>query len=290
MLKGIAPAQMRRIPPSMQQALLRRGEWSLCAMEHSRIGPVSIDDPGAPFHHLSLPLERVRLNVRLHSEGHRQRYAIGPDSIGMIEAGVGGTTSWDDVYESACFYFSNESLSVALGCDVGANAHAIRTDAGLHAPVLTRLLHALHADAGSGQPHGQLVGDAIFIALAAQLVPGKLIGSGFRAGDWRVRRALEYIHANLSQALNIQVIADAAATSPFHLSRAFRGLLGCSIWRYVLRERARHAQALMKVPGQSLAEVSQLAGFETYASFIAAMRHEFGQPPAKLRQVLTDAR
>lgn len=57
----------------MTAALVRRGEWSLCAMEHSRIGPAHIEAAGVPFHHLALPLERVPLKFGLKIEGHRQR-------------------------------------------------------------------------------------------------------------------------------------------------------------------------------------------------------------------------
>lgn len=287
MLTGVLPAAMSKVPPSMGDALLRRAEWSLCAMEHSLIGPVCLEDPGMPFHHLALPLGNAPPKVYMKIEGRRSNGGIARDTIGVIEAGVGGIVSWDKPYESACFYFTSESLAVALGRDVNSYAHSIRTTGILHAPVICHLLHALHADAATGQPHGALIGDSIFVALAARLVPaGEHRRSCRRPGthDWRIRRALEHIHAHLTDALNITSIAAAAATSPFHLSRSFREMLGCSIWQYVLRERARRALILMRDPALNLADVAQSAGFETYSGFIEAVRREFGQAPAKLRQ------
>ncbi len=285
-LTGPTPAQMRKVPPDMADAVLRRGEWSLCAMEHSRIGPVHFDAPGAPFHHLALPLEPVPLRFGLGIEGRHQHGRNAPDILTMIEAGVGGMTTWDGTYESACFYFTSESLAVALARDIEGSACAIHTRVDLHAPALARLLHALHADAVAGQPHGMLVGDSIFVALATQLVPDgerRRIRIRSDARDWRVRRALEYIHAHLADALDIVSIAAAATTSPFHLNRAFRIAVDCSIWQYVLRERARYAAALMRDRRLTLMQVAQCSGFETYASFIASVRREFGVSPAKLR-------
>lgn len=287
MSADIAPAALRKVPPGLQHTVSRRGVWSLCALEQSRFGPVDMEVPPLPFHHLALPLDRERLKMGMRVDGHRHAAQMGPNEIGVVAAGDGGAFWWDRPADSACVYFTSAALGAALGCEVGEDTHALRSKINLHAPGVVRLLRALHADAGAGQPHGNLIGDAVFVALAAQLVPGRRIGSGPSVPDWRVRRALEYIHAHLTGELDLRAIAAAAATSPFHLSRAFRMALGCTIWQYVLRERARCAFALMRDdPQSSLAGVAQASGFDTYASFIAAVRREYGHAPARLRAAL----
>ncbi len=281
------PAQFRKVPPELASAVVRRAEWSLCAMEHSRIGAIEFEAPGAPFHHLALPLESVPLRFGLTVDGRHQFGRNAPDMMTTIEAGAGGATMWDETYESACFYFTTGSLSAALGEAVEDTAHNVRTRVEQHAPLLVRLLRALHADAAAGQPHGTLVGDSVFVALAAQLVPrGEHRRWAARSvhEDWRVRRALEYIHARLTEPLSIAAISTAIATSPFYLNHAFRASLGLSIWQYVLRERARFGVSLMGNDRLNLTEIAMLSGFETYASFIAAVRREFGEAPARLRQ------
>ncbi|MFT3757123.1 MAG: AraC family transcriptional regulator [Pseudoxanthomonas sp.] len=276
MLMEPAPIVLSKLPPPLVQ---RRGEWSLCAMEQSCIDALSIGEPGAPFHHISLPLGSPP-EIGFHIDGRRGRFDPGPDRLMVFEACADGKAWWNGVYASACFYFTPQAMQVALGSEVRASLH---TRASLHAPVAAQLLRALHADAQAGQPHGALVGDAIFTALAAQFVPGVKMGTGPRDDDWRVRRALEYIHAHLHEALDLPAIASAAATSLFHFSRAFRAAMGCTPWQYVLRERARNAVALMRDHRVSLVQAAQRAGFETYASFIASVKREYGVTPAKLR-------
>jgi len=283
----VEPAALGRLPPPPHEFLLCRGQWSLCAMEHSRIHSVCIDDPGVPFHHLSLPIGGDPPAVGMRMDGRKMRAGFGADTFAVIEAHVGGTTWWNGPFESACFYFTSQALDLSLGLDGGRRAHDLHSTLNRHAPVAVQLLRALHADAVAGQPHGALVGDAIFAALAAQFVPGRHIGTGPSGRDWRVRRALEYIHVHLTDRLSIQAIAAAAATSPFHLGRAFRAALGLPIWQYVLRERARRARTLMRDPRLSLAQVAQASGFDTYASFIDAVRREFGAAPAALRGART---
>lgn len=288
----LLPANLSKLPPDLSDALLRRGEWSFCAMDHSRLGPIDFEAPGAPFHHMALPMERVPLKFGLSVDGRRQIGRNAPDVLTVIEAGAGGRTTWDATFESACFYFTTHSLGVALGCEIEERAHGVRTAVEFQSPRLVRLLRALHVDAEAGQPHGSLIGDAIFVALAAQLVPK---GDHQRvpprgAGEAsRVKRAIEHIQANLTDRLDIAGISAAASTSPFYLNHAFRAVLGCSIWQYVLRERARLGFALMRDVRHSLAEVSQLAGFETYASFIASVRNEYGSLPRDLRRTLIPA-
>lgn len=284
---NLPPGALRKVPAEAADMLLGRGEWSFCAMEHSRIGAVELREDGAPFHHLALPLERRPLRFTFAMGGRRQHGRSAPDTLAMIEAGTQGTSHWDDVLESACLYFTDEALAQALGTE-GANVdHAIRTRLDHHSPALSRLVHALHADASCGQPHGALIGDSIFMALAARLVPTHPTSArvAMRPDEpWRVRNALAFIHAHLTAELSLARIADAAATSPFYLNHAFRHAIGCSIWQYVLRARARYAAVLMHDDATPLAEVALAAGFTTYAGFIQALRNEFGATPANLRR------
>lgn len=284
--RGLPPSRLTKIPPDFANLVLARGEWSYCAMEHSRIGAIALEDPGAPFHHIALPLDRTPLRFMLKMDGLRLHGRNAPDTVAMIEAGAAGVSQWDGVFESACLYFTDDALSHVLGLAERGGRPKIRTGIDQDAPVLARLLHALHLDAIDGQPHGALVGDAVFLVLAAHLATHRIaLRARPRNGEpWRVGNALAFIHSHLTEDLTIDQIAEAAATSPYYLNHAFRAAMGCSIWRYVLRERARHALVLMRREPLTLTEIALAAGFNTYPSFIAAARREFGQTPRNLRR------
>lgn len=286
MIDTPAPEALRRVPPELDAAVSLRAAWSQCAMERSRFGPIHIDDPGMPFHHLGLVLagEPTRMATRI--DGRLETTTMGPGKVSAIAAGNAGISAWHGPLEMACFYFTDAALAAALGREVGRH-HAIRSSLLGASPIVALLLRALHDDAMAGQPHGRLRGDALFLALAGQLVlPSArshepLVAS---VADRRVRHALAYIHAHLADALTVEAIAFAAATSPFHLARCFRAALGCTLWQYVLRERARHAARLMQHrPRLALARIADESGFDTYASFVAATRAVFGVAPARLK-------
>ncbi|RZZ90348.1 AraC family transcriptional regulator [Pseudoxanthomonas winnipegensis] len=282
-----ATSEMRKVPPWLSHTVSARASWSWCAMEQSCFGPVQLDAPALPFHHLSLPLDRGALRMGMCVDGRRHVARMGQDDIGIIAAGDGGRFWWDRPVDSACLYFTDAALGEIVGHEVTDRSHGLRSTLQLRAPAIAGLLRVLRTDAATGQPHGALVGDAVFVALIPQLMPMARVPSGPRAADWRVGRALAYIHAHLSEPLDLASIAQAAASSPFHLARAFRARMGCTLWRYVLRERARGACWRLRDERLSLAAVAQAAGFVSYAGFIAAMRHEFGQSPQQLRQALS---
>lgn len=287
---SLPPGALRKLPADASDMLIRRGEWSWCAMEHSRIGAIELRETCAPSHHIALPLDRRPLRFTFAMAGRRQHGRTAPDTVAMIEAGSEGTSHWDDVLESACLYFTDAALAQALGLEDRQVDHAVRTQLDHHSPALSRLVHALHSDAAAGQPNGSLIGDAIFMALATHLVSSRAVRARYGASPeepWRVRNALAFIHAHLSDDLTLAQIADAAATSPFYLNHAFRYAIGCSIWQYVLRARARYAALLMRDDQAALVTIALAAGFTTYAGFIQAFRREFGATPAKIRLAMS---
>ncbi len=107
-----------------------------------------------------------------------------------------------------------------------------------------------------------------------------------RASAIGVRRTLEYIHACLTEDIDVCSIAQAAETSPFHLSRSFRNAVGCSIWQYVSRRRVEVATGLMRDSALTLAEVAGMSGFDSYSTFAATFKAARGVSPARFRASL----
>ena len=132
-------------------------------------------------------------------------------------------------------------------------------------------------------------GDALFQQLVTLLAVDRRLlrdldyKSG--VGDRRVRRALEYVHAHLSEELDLQRIAEASETSVFHLSRLFRQATGYPVWRYVSRQRVEMAKGLMRDSAFTLAQVSALSGFSSYSTFATTFSAEQGLSPSRYRQL-----
>lgn len=283
--------ELSRVPPWFRHTISRRGVWKLCTLEQSCFGPMHDPTPSAPFHHFGVRLDHAPLRMGWLLDGAKCDTGLPWDHVSIIPAGASLKGWWDRPVDFACLYFTPAALLAAAGeADSPAASLEIRPAIAMQSPSLARLVRTLHADAAQGHPFGKMLGESIFVSLAALLVNDGRIARertfGAAIGDRRVRRSLEYIHAHLEHALDLCSIAQAAETSPFHLSRIFRNALGCSIWQYVLRCRVQLAAGLMRDSALTLTEVATMSGFETYSTFAAAFKAARGVSPARFRTTL----
>jgi len=224
-------------------------------------------------------------------DGKRTDTDMPEDHISFIPAGASFTGWLNRPVDFVCLYFTPSALTAAAGEEAMVAAKSeIRPVLGVQSPTLCRLVRALHSDAVQGHPYGRVLGESIFLSMAAllvndgRIVSRKLYREGI--GDRRIRRTLDYIHAHLDQEIDVCSIAAAAATSPYHLSRTFRISLGCSIWQYVSRNRVQLATGLMKDSALTLAQVASMSGFESYSTFAATFKADRGVSPARFRSGL----
>lgn len=281
---------LSRVPPWLQHAVLSRGEWSACALERSCFGPMHEPTPAAPFHHLAVRLDRAPMKMGWTSDGRRYETDLPHDHVSIIPAGASVTSWWDRPVDFACLYFTSDAVHAAVDEElVRSSRWELRPMLAVQAPSVSMLIRAIAKDTQLGQPFGRMRGDALFQQLATLLAVDRrlVLSRDYKdgVGDRRVRRALDYIHAHLSEELDLQRIAAAAETSVFHLSRLFRQKMGYPIWRYVSRLRVQMTIGLMKDPLLTLAQVAALSGFSSYSTFAATFRAEQGLSPLRYKQL-----
>ncbi len=283
--------ELSRVPPWFRHTISRRGVWKLCTLEQSCFGPMHDPTPSAPFHHFGVRLDDGPLKMGWILDGRRADTELPWDHVSVIPAGATLKSWWNRPVDFACVYFTPAALTSAAGAEaVSAAKLEIQPAVGVQSPTICKLMRALHTDAASGHPYGKMLGDSIFIAMAGLLVhDGRIVQDrAYRegVGDRRLRRTLDYIHAHLQEDIDVSSIALAAETSPFHLSRAFRRAMGCSIWQYVSRRRVEIATGLMRDAALTMGEVASMAGFESYSTFATSFKAARGIPPATFRAAL----
>lgn len=246
--------------------------------------------PAVPFHHLAVRLDRAPLKMGFKAEGRRDDTDLPHDHISVIPADASITSWWNRPVDFACLYFTPQAVVSAVGEEMLTTAHwELRLVLAVRAPAMSQLIRSLAVDAAAGQPYGRMRGDAMFQQLATLLVAdGRVLGNTrYKAGigDRRVRRALDYIHANICDELSLDAIAEASETSLFHLTRLFREATGIPIWRYVSRLRVQLAIGLMRDHTLPLNELAASVGFTSYSTFAATFVAERGMSPSSFRRL-----
>jgi AraC family transcriptional regulator len=157
-------------------------------------------------------------------------------------------------------------------------------------PLIERLARSLiHADTLGGA-FGQSYAEGIGLAIIAQLFGGNA-GAPEDGGSrvtglskWRLKRAIDYMMANLAEPIGLADIATAAGLSRMHFAAQFRVATGSRPHEYLVRRRIERAQELLLASRLALVEIAAEVGFKSQAHFTTVFARLVGETPKVWRQ------
>jgi AraC family transcriptional regulator len=140
-------------------------------------------------------------------------------------------------------------------------------------------LLAKECDADEESP---LYGESLTTALLAVFLTSpqtrvKAVRSGL--ARWQLRRAVEYMEANLLNDIRLTELARVAGLSPSQFARAFKVSIGLTPHRWLVEQRIHRAKRLMTKNGKSISVAAHLAGFASQSHFTKAFRRVTGTTP-----------
>ena len=200
--------------------------------------------------------------------------------------------SLDTPFDSLRFYVPQIAL------DEMANEAGMRPVSGLYAPnfgardlVLFGLAQAL---AGAMEQRGDgtaMFSDCIAIAFFAHIV--RAYGSSPDAGrnargglaSWQLRRARDFINANLAHDPSIAEVANECGLSASYFCRAFKQATGVPPHQWLIKQRVERAKELLRDPSQQLADIAQLCGFVDQSHFTRVFSKTEGYSPGRWRRL-----
>src|SRR5260370_30062975 len=158
-------------------------------------------------------------------------------------------------------------------------------------PIVFQLASLLAQVDDDGGPAGPTFVDGVSIALASRLftlnsMRGKPLVSNKSTPlpKWRLKRALDYIEANVTRPIYLAEISNAAGLTRMHFAAQFRAATGCSPSNYILRRKVAHSQQLLLDPHLSIADVAATMGFSTQAHYSVVFKRIVGKTPARWRE------
>jgi AraC family transcriptional regulator len=153
-------------------------------------------------------------------------------------------------------------------------------------PVIERLAHALLRADDLGGSFGQCYADSVGLAIVARLLAKKIepspsAGRSCVSGlpKWRLKRATDYIAANLAESIGLAEVAAATGLTRMHFAAQFRASTGLRPHEYLVRRRIERAQELLAETRVPLAEVALEVGFKAQAHFTTVFSRIVGETP-----------
>ncbi len=110
----------------------------------------------------------------------------------------------------------------------------------------------------------------------------KPTGSQMPDKEW-VTKVTTYIEDHYASKLTLRILADYSHSSPYHLQRTFKRIIGITPMAYIQQIRIKQAQALLTATELSILEVSQLVGLPNTPYFITLFKKVTGLTPSQYR-------
>lgn len=147
---------------------------------------------------------------------------------------------------------------------------------------ITQCAELLAQECAEEERNSPLYGESLTMALLAALFTSpqtqiKAVRSGL--ARWQIRRAMDYMEANLLNDIRIAELASLARLSPSQFARAFKVSTGFTPHRWLIEQRIQRAKRLMQKEKMSISLAAHLTGFATQSHFTKTFRRLTGTTP-----------
>jgi AraC family transcriptional regulator len=196
--------------------------------------------------------------------------------------------------------FNTVRLNISQSAlDALADERGLRRASGLYAPALgcsDAVMHGLAQTlvAAMEQPGEvtRLFVDYVALAFHAHVlhtygnVSADSVSKHGGLALWQLRRACEFIEANLDGDPSIADIAAECGLSSSHFAKAFKQTTGAPPHAWLSMKRIEHAKQLMNETNLELAEIAVACGFVDQSHFTRTFVRKVGRSPGKWRRLL----
>ena len=209
----------------------------------------------------------------------------------LVDLGDNPVVRLDTPFDSLRFYITQVAL------DEMANEAEIRRVEGLCAPnfgdrdlVMFGLAQAL---AGAMEQSGDgtaMFSDFIALAFFSHIVhayggaPAEE-PSARGLAPWQLRRACDFINANLASDPSISQVAHECGLSSSHFARAFKQATGVPPHRWLTKQRVERAKELLPDLNRELVDIALLCGFTDQSHFTRVFSSSEGYSPGRWRNL-----
>jgi AraC family transcriptional regulator len=266
--------------------------WASVAATRFRMGKVDISLPalGVPAFGVNYG-QRMQLKRTLRGRTVGARAVAGHLSLLPPDA----ETRWvfDQPGDVALVFLNRQLFRRAIeecaGCDPGSVE--ITPKFVIRDLVLERVAHRLLKEISQPGAASRLLTEELAQELATYLISAhsnvnlQRVGRSHTMAPSKLKRAKEFMLANLQSKVSLLDIASAAGMSLFHFAKAFRQATGQAPHQYLTVQRLLQARALLHDEGLSIAEVASSVGL-SHSRFTAVFTRRMGMTPSAFRGVL----
>jgi AraC family transcriptional regulator len=160
-----------------------------------------------------------------------------------------------------------------------------------HDPLVWQLVTALRQTLETAPTNNHFYVESLSTALAAHLMqfystrPPTL--RAYRGGlpQQKLKLALEYINAHLSEDLSLTALAAELNISQYYLCRLFKQSIGITPHAYLVQQRVERSKQLLKDRENLIVDVAIACGFANPSHFAKCFRQQIGISPKQFQRI-----
>jgi AraC family transcriptional regulator len=253
-------------------------------LERHSVGGIEI--PEHEHSELCLHLQvRGQEDFEWWSEGGNRIERTRSGSMILLAPGTRDRLHWHGNSERLILSMKPELLQ-RTALELGTNGDvSFRNRWALDDPATANLVTEMGKQAEDDWPLGKLYADLVGMSLASTLLrrfaetPPPAITRKGQLPMPQLRRAMEFITANLHRDVNLEEISAEIGLSPFHFARMFRETSGQTPYQYLLDQRISLAKSLLRNGTFSVQDIALQTGFSSPTNFVRAFRQRVGVTP-----------
>lgn len=249
-----------------------------------------IDQSALDHHFVSIHLGGAK-RLRRTGEGPSRLRDTLAGAHSVVPAGAAFQWNTEGPVDFAHFYFDARAFDDVIGeaLDGDPSRFDLNEALGVDDPLIGTLACSVLDELGSDCTQRAYLDDLMHLMVIRLLrlhstVPQPAAnGGGQLLAPFRLRRAIDFIEANLACPIGVAEIAIAAGISAYHFSRAFRQATGKPPYAFLLDRRLERAKGMLRSVDASLTTVSRDCGFASLSQFSRTFRRALGVTPTSYR-------
>jgi AraC family transcriptional regulator len=217
---------------------------------------------------------------------------VAPGEVAILPRKMSSTWRWSGKAELMFLLPERVVMQEIAASMTEKDVERFELDAALNtrAPLIHQIALEMRAELQSDGLHGSIYAETLIQTLCAHLVlrhssfgTGRAAASG-GLDEKRLRNAIAYIVAHLSEEISIHEVAKAVHLSPFHFARAFKVSTGRPPHQFVIERRIERAKQMLQSTKLQITEIAAECGFQSQSHFGILFRRRTGLTPNVYRE------
>ncbi len=101
----------------------------------------------------------------------------------------------------------------------------------------------------------------------------------------QIVKAINYINSHITEKIMIQEVADFLSLSVSYLSRLFKSEVGLNISEYIIKQKIKAAEGMLRSSSQSSTEISYILHFSSQSYFTKVFKKYTGMTPKEYQKL-----